>query len=42
MAKKNIQDVITFPKTASASCLITEAPNTVDLEQLEKLGIKLR
>lgn len=38
----NIRDVIAFPKTASASCLLSEAPNTVDEKQLEELGIKLR
>ena len=37
----NIRDVIAFPKTASASCLMTEAPNTVDNKQLEELGIKI-
>ena len=38
----NIRDVIAFPKTASASCLLTEAPNIVDDKQLEELGIKIR
>jgi len=39
---ENIRDVIAFPKTASASCLLTEAPNYVEDKQLEELGIKLR
>ena len=38
---ENIRDVVTFPKTASASCLMTEAPNIVDEKQLTELGIKL-
>lgn len=38
----NIRDVIAFPKTASASCLLTSAPNTVSLKQLNELGIKLK
>ncbi len=37
----NIRDVIAFPKTASASCLMSEAPNLVDEKQLKELGIKL-
>ena len=37
----NIRDVIAFPKTASASCLMSEAPNKVAKKQLEELGIKL-
>lgn len=37
----NIRDVIAFPKTASASCLMSEAPSVVDLSQLEELGIKI-
>ena len=36
----NIRDVIAFPKTQSASCLLTEAPNTVDENQLEELFIE--
>jgi len=38
----NIRDVIAFPKTTSASCLLTEAPNIVDINQLEELGITLK
>lgn len=37
----NIRDVIAFPKTASASDLMTDAPSEVSLEQLKDLGIKL-
>ncbi len=37
----NIRDVIAFPKTASASCLMSEAPNTVSESQLKELHIKL-
>lgn len=35
----NIKDVIAFPKTSSASCLMSEAPNTVSEKQLEELNI---
>lgn len=38
----NIRDVIAFPKTASASCLMSEAPNMVDVKQLDELGISLK
>lgn len=38
----NIRDVIAFPKTASASCLLTNAPNTVDMTQLEELGLNIK
>jgi len=36
----NIRDVIAFPKTASASDLMCETPNTVDDVQLKELGLK--
>ncbi len=39
---ENIRDVIAFPKTASASCLLTEAPNKVHEKQLEELGLSLK
>ena len=39
---ENIRDVIAFPKTASASCLMSEAPNIVSVEQLNELGIKIK
>ena len=38
---ENIRDVIAFPKTASASCLMTDAPNVVDKKQLEELKISI-
>lgn len=38
---ENIRDVIAFPKTASATDLMSEAPNIVDLKQLEELNIKV-
>ena len=37
---ENIRDVIAFPKTASASCLMSECPNVVDDAQLKELKIK--
>lgn len=39
--KTNIKDVIAFPKTQSASCLLTEAPAIIDDIQLEELNLKL-
>ncbi len=42
MAKEdNIREVIAFPKVKDASCLLTEAPNVVDVKQLEELGIDI-
>ncbi len=40
--KSNLRDVIAFPKTASATCLLTNAPGPVVEKQLEDLHIKLR
>jgi len=37
----NIRDVVAFPKTASASCLMSEAPNVVSSIQLKDLGINI-
>jgi aspartyl-tRNA synthetase len=37
---KAIRDVIAFPKTQNASCLLTAAPSEVDPSQLKELGIK--
>jgi aspartyl-tRNA synthetase len=39
---ESIRDVIAFPKTQKASCLLTRAPSDVDDLQLRDLGIKLR
>jgi aspartyl-tRNA synthetase len=38
----NIKDVIAFPKTSSASCLMSDAPNIVDEKQLNELKISLK
>ena len=38
----SIRDVIAFPKTQSAACVMTEAPGAVDNQQLRELNIKLR
>jgi len=39
---ESIRDVIAFPKTQRASCLMTNAPNVVDDKQLRELHIRLR
>ncbi|MCK9468288.1 MAG: aspartate--tRNA ligase [Porticoccaceae bacterium] len=38
----SIRDVIAFPKTQSATCLLTDAPGTVNTAQLRELNIRLR
>jgi aspartyl-tRNA synthetase len=38
---KSIRDVIAFPKTASATCLMSNAPSEVAPRQLKELGIKI-
>ena len=37
----NIKDVIAFPKTSSASCLMSDAPSVVDKKQLNELKIMI-
>ena len=39
---ESIRDVIAFPKTQRAQCLLTQAPSPVDERQLRELHIKLR
>lgn len=39
---ESIRDVIAFPKTQRAQCLLTEAPSGVDDKQLRELNIRLR
>jgi len=39
---QSIRDVMAFPKTQTASCLLTQAPSTVSEAQLRELHIKLR
>ena len=38
----NIRDVIAFPKTQSASCLLTQAPGGVEVQQLRDLNLRIR
>ncbi|WP_311064134.1 aspartate--tRNA ligase [Halomonas sp. DWK9] len=39
---KTIREVIAFPKTQSAGCLMTDAPGEVSADQLKELNIRLR
>ena len=39
---ESIRDVIAFPKTQRAQCLLTHAPSPVDDKQLRELGLRLR
>ncbi len=38
---ESIRDVIAFPKMKDASCLMTDAPDTVDEKQLKELGLSV-
>ena len=40
--KSSIRDVIAFPKTQKASCMLTHAPSAVDNDQLKELHIRIR
>lgn len=42
LATSSIRDVIAFPKTQTAACLLTQAPGVVAQEQLRELHIRLR
>ncbi|MBO8177561.1 MAG: aspartate--tRNA ligase [Bacillus sp. (in: Bacteria)] len=40
--RSNLRDTIAFPKTASASCLMTDAPGKVSKEQLDELHLSIQ
>ena len=39
--EKSIREVIAFPKNQNAQCMVSEAPGTVEKDQLDELGIEL-
>ena len=39
--QESIRDVIAFPKTQSATCLLSDAPSLIDQDQLDMLSIKV-
>lgn len=39
---QSIRDVIAFPKTQKAQCLLTQAPGDADSQQLKELGLRIR
>jgi aspartyl-tRNA synthetase (EC 6.1.1.12) len=38
---ESIRDVMAFPKTQKAACLLTDAPSKVNLDQLMELSLKI-
>ena len=38
----SIREVIAFPKTQSAACVMTDAPGLVSTKQLREVGVQLR
>jgi len=41
-SEESLREVIPFPKTTSALCLLTSSPSTIDEKQLDELGIKIK
>jgi len=40
--EESLREVIPFPKTTSALCLLTGSPSVVDGRQLDELGIRIK
>jgi len=40
--RNNLRECIAFPKTAQATCLLTEAPSPVEESQLDELHIEIK